>query len=171
MKRRAASNRIYEKQELVPESSPVLITGGAGFIGTNLAKRYLSSGQRVRIFDNFSRKGISKNYECLKSLYGKLLELHKGDVRDSHAVKEAVHDVSRVFHFAAQVAVTTSVMKPVEDFEINARGTLNVLEAIRACQKPVPVLFTSTNKVYGALHDIPLEMSENRYQPESRQLL
>jgi CDP-paratose 2-epimerase len=146
-------------------ASSVLITGGAGFIGTNLAHRLLSSGQPVLLFDNLSRPGVEQNLRWLHETHGKLLQIMIADVRNGEAVRRAVHQASQVFHFAAQVAVTTSLTDPVEDFEINARGTLNVLEAIRSRASPPPLVFTSTNKVYGALEDIGLQERSLRYEP------
>jgi CDP-paratose 2-epimerase len=144
---------------------PVVITGGAGFIGTNVAHRLLSTGQPVLLFDNLSRPGVERNVRWLQKQHGTLVQLETGDIRNLNAVRSAVRDASKVFHFAAQVAVTTSLESPLEDFEINARGTLNLLEAIRARPQPVPLLFTSTNKVYGDLSDLRLRMREERYEP------
>ncbi|HJT18059.1 MAG TPA: GDP-mannose 4,6-dehydratase, partial [Thermoanaerobaculia bacterium] len=143
----------------------VLITGGCGFIGTNLADRLLSSGERVLIFDNLSRPGVQRNLDWLRDKHGPALQVKIADVRDASAVRDVVRRASHVFHFAAQVAVTTSLDTPVDDFEINARGTLNVLEAIRnSIQKP-PIFFTSTNKVYGGLDDVRLDETDMRYRP------
>ena len=142
-----------------------LITGGAGFIGTNLAHRLLSSGIRVRILDNLSRRGVEQNLEWLRDKYSGRFEFRVGDVRKPVDVEAAVKGVDHVFHFAAQVAVTSSLTDPVTDFEINARGTLNVLEAIRRQSHPPGIIFTSTNKVYGALSDVPLEKQGARYIP------
>src|SRR5829696_8327438 len=150
----------------VPRSrKPVLITGGAGFIGTNVADRFLSAGQHVVLYDNLSRPGVEKNLDWLRSEHGSLVDVIVGDVRDADALRRATRDVSRVFHFAAQVAVTTSLDDPVEDFEINARGTLNLLEALRAQPAPPPLIFTSTNKVYGHMADVPLRVRDGRYEP------
>ncbi len=140
-----------------------LITGGAGFIGTNLAHRLLSSGIRVRILDNLSRDGVEQNLEWLRRKHASRLEFRLGDVRKPHDVEAAVKGVDQVFHFAAQVAVTSSLTDPVMDFETNARGTLNVLEAIRKQARPPGIIFTSTNKVYGALKDIEIEKQGPRY--------
>lgn len=142
-----------------------LITGGAGFIGTNLAHRLLSLGVRVRIFDNLSRSGVAENLKWLRLHASTPLEVRIGDTRDASAVELAVRDVDQVFHFAAQVAVTSSLTDPITDFEINARGTLNVLEAVRNQPRPPGLIFTSTNKVYGALKDIHLERTGSRYLP------
>lgn len=147
---------------------PVVITGGAGFIGANLADRLLQSGRDVLIFDNLSRAGVEKNLEWLRERHGSLLQVAVGDVRDELAVGEVVSKASAVFHFAAQVAVTTSLTRPIDDFETNARGTLNVLEAVRRQSTPPPLLFTSTNKVYGGLPDVTLVNVGARHTPASQ---
>jgi CDP-paratose 2-epimerase len=155
----------------VPRSKkPVLITGGAGFIGTNVAHRFLSAGQPVLLYDNLSRPGVEKNLDWLRSEHGSLVDLILADVRDADTLRRVARDVSRVFHFAAQVAVTTSLEKPIEDFEVNARGTLNLLEALRAQSTPPPLIFTSTNKVYGHMSDVPLRVRDGRYEPVAPQL-
>jgi CDP-paratose 2-epimerase len=147
-------------------AAPVLITGGAGFIGSNLAHRLLGAGRRVRILDNVSRPGVEQNLRWLRELHGQHLDVIVGDVRDASAVARAVTGVGQVFHFAAQVAVTTSLQRPQEDFSINAQGTLNVLEAIRSRPAPPPIVMTSTNKVYGALEDLALVAQGQRYLPQ-----
>jgi CDP-paratose 2-epimerase len=144
---------------------PALITGGCGFIGTNLAARLLDSGRRVRLLDNLSRPGVEKNLRWLRQRGGERLAVEIADVRDADALRRAVRGSGAVFHFAAQVAVTTSLVEPAADFEVNARGTLNVLEAVRAQDEPPPVVFTSTNKVYGGLADVALRLAGQRYQP------
>jgi CDP-paratose 2-epimerase len=147
-----------------------LITGGAGFIGTNVAHRLLSEGRRVLLFDNLSRAGVEHNLGWLRETHGSNLEFQKGDVRDLRALKDAVAQASEVFHFAAQVAVTTSLDAPIDDFEVNARGTLNLLEAARAQVEPPSIVFTSTNKVYGDLQDVKLKMNKGRYEPADEQV-
>jgi CDP-paratose 2-epimerase len=142
-----------------------LITGGAGFIATNVAERLLRDGWRVRVFDNLSRPGVEQNIRWLCARYGPRVETRIGDVRDRAALASTLGGVTRVFHFAAQVAVTTSLADPFLDFEVNARGTLNLLESIRAMDHPPTVLFTSTNKVYGHLDELPLVKSGRRYEP------
>ena len=142
-----------------------LITGGAGFVGSNLANRLLTLGRRVRILDNLSRPGVEQNLQWLRQQYGELLEFERADVRDASAVAQACTGVAQVFHFAAQVAVTTSLDNPQEDFAINALGTLNVLEAARARPVPPAVILTSTNKVYGGLEDLALSVQGQRYLP------
>ena len=150
------------------KSKPVLITGGAGFIGSNLAHRLLSAGRRVRLLDNLSRSGVERNLQWLIETHGDLVDIEVPDVRNLSIVKQAVKDASQVFHFAAQVAVTSSLVDPIEDFEINARGTLNLLEAVRNADNPPPLVFTSTNKVYGNLADLQFTNGVTRYAPADR---
>lgn len=142
-----------------------LITGGAGFIGSNLAARLLrQSSVSVRIFDNLSRRGVRQNVEWLRSIAPSgRLQIVQGDVRNSEQVADAVTDASEIYHFAAQVAVTTSVEFPRTDFEVNACGTLNVLEAARRSAKKPMVLFTSTNKVYGSLSSVSVRAGDTAY--------
>jgi CDP-paratose 2-epimerase len=148
----------------------VLITGGAGFIGSNLAERLLSEPEtRVRVLDNFSRTGVMHNVRWLRSLPGVArLEVVKGDVRDRRAVQQAVSGVSEIYHLAAQVAVTTSVDDPTTDFEINAGGTFNVLEAARLSGRKPFMLYTSTNKVYGSLKRLSVELDGTHYRASLR---
>jgi CDP-paratose 2-epimerase len=148
----------------------VLITGGAGFVATNVADRLLRQGCRVRLFDNLSRDGVDQNVQWLRAEHGSRVEFRFGDVRDSAAVRNALQGVRRVFHFAAQVAVTTSLVDPFLDFDVNARGTLNLLEAIRDLDDRPSLLFTSTNKVYGHLDDVRLREVARRYEPEATAL-
>lgn len=149
----------------VPPGGPVLITGGCGFIGANLANRLLGRGESVRLFDNLSRPGVERNLRWLDSAHGAKVELIRGDARDAEALEAAVAGVSAVFHCAAQVAVTNSLQDPVEDFEVNARGTLNLLEALRRRGDRGPVIFTSTNKLYGSLQRVGLAACPKRYVP------
>jgi CDP-paratose 2-epimerase len=145
--------------------SYALITGGAGFIGTNVADRLLSAGHPVLVFDNLSRPGVDRNLAWLRAKHGDLVQSKIADTRDAAAVREAVRRATHVFHFAAQVAVTTSLVDPIHDFEVNARGTVNVLEAIRNSIAKPPLFFTSTNKVYGGLEDVGILEKESRYEP------
>lgn len=145
--------------------SRVLITGGAGFIGTNVAKRLLSLGSEVTVFDDLSRPGVENNLRWLQGTFPGLVKAINGDVRDRAALDAAVVDASAVFHFAAQVAVTTSLVDPTRDFQVNALGTVNLLEALRALPVPPPLVFTSTNKVYGGLEDVSLRVRGDRYEP------
>lgn len=146
-----------------------LVTGGAGFIGCNVVHRLLGSGERVRILDDLSRPHVERNVAWLREQHSPI-EMVVADVRDGHAVRRAVDGVDHVFHFAAQVAVTTSLVDPVHDFDVNARGTLSVLEAIRATTRRPSLLFTSTNKVYGACHDVVLSRQGKRYVPEDQRV-
>lgn len=143
-----------------------LITGGAGFIGTNLADALLSEGKSVIIYDNLSRKGVEKNLKWLREKHTTNLRIEIADIRDEAALREAVNAADAVYHFAAQVAVTTSCTDPLMDFEVNARGTINLLEAIRQSEKQPPLVFTSTNKVYGDLEDLKVILKGDRYAPE-----
>jgi CDP-paratose 2-epimerase len=144
---------------------PALITGGAGFIGTNVAARLVESGRRVRVFDNLTRAGVHANLQWLRDTYGSRVDVMLGDVRDAAAIARAVDGVSEVYHFAAQVAVTSSLTDPLFDFSVNAGGTLNLLEVLRAMEHPPSLLFTSTNKVYGDLEDVELVPDGSRYVP------
>jgi len=147
-----------------------LITGGAGFIGSNLAERLLSAGERVLLLDNLSRPNVQRNAAWLRQRFGSQGELRVGDVRDEALVREAVRSVDNVFHFAAQVAVTTSLDNPADDFDVNALGTLRVLEAVRARRNPPAFFFTSTNKVYGALGWLGLNQTSAAYEPKLPQI-
>ncbi len=142
-----------------------LITGGAGFVGTNLADRLLQQGQRVVVLDDLSRAGVSDNLTWLRQSHGERLQVEVGDVRDAALVRRALHRVDEVFHFAAQVAVTTSVTSPLHDFGVNAVGTLTLLEELRRIDEPPPLLFTSTNKVYGKCAGIEVARRDGRYAP------
>jgi CDP-paratose 2-epimerase len=163
---------VYETRK--PESGlrrsarptpPVVITGGAGFIGTNLAHKLLSEGERVLVLDNISRPGAERNLRWLLDTHGKRVQVEFADVRNPYAVRRAVRNASHVFHFAAQVAVTTSLANPRHDFDVNALGTLNLLEALRASDNSPPLIFTSTNKVYGGLDDVTLSSDSGTYKP------
>jgi CDP-paratose 2-epimerase len=157
----------YASQTELPrfsERAPVLITGGAGFIGTNLADRLMTGGERVLLFDNLSRVGVERNLAWLRQKHGPMAEFVRADTRDAAAVNEAVQRASAVFHFAAQVAVTDSLANPVNDFAVNAHGTLNVLEAIRNSRHKPDLLFTSTNKVYGDLGSVAIRQAGARYE-------
>ena len=142
-----------------------MITGGAGFIGTNLASHLASHGERVLIYDNLSRPGAERNLRWLLDTHGTRLQVEFADVRNPYALRRAVRRAKQVFHFAAQVAVTTSLANPRHDFDVNALGTLNLLETLRGADEPPPLFYTSTNKVYGGLHDIELTCEGGSYQP------
>ncbi len=144
--------------------SHIFITGGAGFIGCNTASYYLQQGKYVTIVDNFSREGSKKNLQWLRSQkYSKLVVI-ESDIRNlSQKAIKAIQNADLIIHLAGQVAVTTSVQNPKEDFEINAMGTLNVLEAARASKKNPTFIYSSTNKVYGDLLSEPVKEIKDRY--------
>jgi CDP-paratose 2-epimerase len=141
-----------------------LITGGAGFIGTNLADHLASAGERVIVLDNLSRAGVEENLRWLTGRHPSL-EVETADLRDRGSLRRTVRAADRVFHLAGQVAVTTSLDDPVDDFSVNLAGTLNLLEEMRAALRPKPLVFTSTNKVYGGLEDVELQLEGTRYEP------
>ena len=147
----------------------VVVTGGAGFIGSNVSAAFLREGHRVTVFDSLARPGSERNLEWLQSmaLPGSLC-FTRGDVRDTQAVRSVVGeaDMHIVYHFAAQTAVTRSVVEPREDLDVNLCGTHNVLEAVRGSQARTPpmLFFTSTNKVYGALPHRRAAESDTRYR-------
>ncbi len=152
-------------------SRHALVTGGCGFVGTNLCDRLAREGRHVVAFDSLTRPGVERNVEFLKQAHGDRVHVECADVLDSHAVNDAVKHASVIWHFAAQVAVTTSLDRPVHDFEVNARGTLNVLEAARRRGDDAPpMIFTSTNKVFGDLADVELAIIDGRWQPTDRHL-
>jgi CDP-paratose 2-epimerase len=128
---------------------PLLITGGAGFIGCNLADRLATEGENVLIYDSLARPGVEENLAWLRKRHPRRIAAVRADVRDSDAVRDAISGAAAVFHFAAQVAVTTSMQDPRHDLEVNLLGTFNVLEAVR--HRQIPCVFASTNKVYGEL--------------------
>jgi CDP-paratose 2-epimerase len=141
-----------------------LITGGCGFLGSNIAEFYISKGENVIAFDNLYRHGSEKNLEWLHSLNGKF-HFIKGDIRDidviEKVIKEEKPDV--IFHFAGQVAMTTSIENPYLDFKTNVLGTLNILESVRVYSPESVICFSSTNKVYGDLEDLIYKEENTRY--------
>ncbi|MFC8532448.1 GDP-mannose 4,6-dehydratase [Streptomyces sp. NPDC057249] len=144
-----------------------LVTGGAGFIGCNLTAALVRAGHEVTVVDNLSRRGSLRNLQALLEdpVAAERVDFRPVDVRDAEGLAAVVADCrpQAVAHLAAQVAVTDSVAHPAVDFEINARGTLNVLEAVRKHAADARVLFTSTNKVYGSLERLRTERTETRY--------
>jgi CDP-paratose 2-epimerase len=146
-------------------SRPILITGGAGFIGSNLADHVARTGVTVRVLDDLSRPGVERNLDWLCAEHGARIDARIADVRDREAVRDAVRGVAAVFHIAGQTAVTTSLVEPRHDFSVNAGGTLEVLEAVRAEPEPPALIYTSTNKVYGCLPDLPLQIENGRWRP------
>lgn len=144
----------------------VFITGGAGFIGCNVAAHHLQRGDRVTVFDNLSRPRTEHNLAWLRQMHGEAnLHFVRGDIRDFAGLQTALSAAhpALIYHLASQVAVTTSVKNPREDFEINALGTFNVLEAARAQATPPAVFYASTNKVYGGMEDVATELRGDRY--------
>lgn len=147
----------------------VIITGGAGFIGSNAASRHLARGDEVVVVDDLSRRGSNANLEWLRDRGGSLV-FEEQDVRDAGAMSrlfKAHRDAQRVLHLAGQVAVTTSVDDPRRDFDVNAAGTLNVLEALRAAGGSTTLLYASTNKVYGGLNGVSTVLRNGRYEFEA----
>ena len=146
-------------------SRQTLVTGGAGFIGANYVSRLLQRGDKVTIFDNLSRAGSKTNLDWLHATYGKdAFELVLGDVRDAELISRTAKNADIIVHLAAQVAVTTSVTNPREDFEINAQGTFNVLEAARLSGRQPVVLYASTNKVYGGMDEVRVLEDASAYR-------
>ena len=144
---------------------PVLVTGGAGFIGCNLSDRLATDGHDVLVFDSLARPGVAANLDWLRRRHPRRVSASIADIRDVDAVGMAAREAGAVFHLAGQTAVTTSLVEPVEDFETNLRGTLNVLEALRRRASPAPLIFASTNKVYGDLADVALELRDDEWGP------
>lgn len=142
----------------------ILITGGAGFVGSNLADALLRDGERVVVADNFSRGGVRANADWLRRSHGGRVRIETVDVRDAAAIAALVSESKQVYHLAAQVAVTTSLADPRDDLETNILGTFNVLEAARAMAEPPTVLFTSTNKVYGGMDEVAVELDGAAYR-------
>lgn len=147
----------------------VIVTGGAGFIGSNAADRHLARGDDVVVVDNLSRRGSEANLAWLRSRGGSLV-FQRADVRDAETMVRTFRehaDAERVVHLAGQVAVTSSVEDPRTDFEVNAAGTLNVLEAMRSGGSQATLLYASTNKVYGQLPGVGSVLRNGRYELES----
>lgn len=159
-------------------SSRLLITGGCGFIGTNLAEHFALAGWTVTVLDNLSRKGAVENLLWLRAQHPGVRFVHADIRTDHHTLRAEVKAADVVFHLASQVAVTTSFKNPAEDCEINAIGTLNLLEAIRSQSVNPTFIYASTNKVYGGMEDVAVELVGSRYRyrdlphgiPENRYL-
>ena len=149
-------------------TAPVLITGGAGFIGSNIADALLAGGRAVHVYDALARPGVERNLDWLRR-HGSGLSATIADVRDHDRLAHAAREASAVIHLAAQVAVTTSLEDPLTDFAINVEATLRLLEAVRA--QPVPFLFASTNKVYGDLADLAFRLDDDAYRPADARLM
>jgi CDP-paratose 2-epimerase len=148
-----------------PKGAPILVTGGAGFIGSNLVDRLAEEGNEVIVYDALTRPGVEGNLDWLKRRHPQRVAAVIADIRDRASLAEAAREARAVFHFAAQVAVTTSMAEPCDDFEVNLRSTLTLLDILRRRGAPVPLIFASTNKVYGDLADIDLGAEGDAYLP------
>jgi len=141
-----------------------LVTGGAGFIGSNYVHRLIQRGEKVTVYDNLSRAGAPRNLEWLKKTFGgNSFNVIAGDTRDAALMAESARDADVIVHLAGQVAVTTSVTNPRDDFESNALGTFNALESARLSEQNPIFLYASTNKVYGGMDDVPLVEDTTRW--------
>ena len=146
-------------------SKNYFITGGAGFIGSNYVSRLLERGEKVTIYDNLSRAGAPRNLAWLREKFGETaFQMTVGDVRDAALLTTSSRTADVIVHLASQVAVTTSVTHPREDFEINALGTFNVLEAARLNERKPVMLYSSTNKVYGGMEDVKVVEDDTRWR-------
>ncbi|HET9906498.1 MAG TPA: GDP-mannose 4,6-dehydratase [Anaerolineales bacterium] len=140
------------------------VTGGAGFIGSNYVHRLVERGEQVTIFDNLSRGGAPRNIAWLQETFGNdAFKLIVGDLRDADLIQESAKDADVIVHLAGQVAVTTSVNNPRDDFEANALGTFNALEAARLSDRNPVFIYSSTNKVYGGMEDVEIIEDATRW--------
>jgi len=142
----------------------LLITGGCGFLGSNLASHAIQQGYEVVVFDNLSRLGTTDNLAWLKT-FGSF-EFTHGDIRNKNDVTRLIQRVQpdAIFHLAGQVAMTTSLDNPYMDFEVNVGGSINVLEAVRHFSPSTSIFYSSTNKVYGDLEQFSYEDTDTRYK-------
>ena len=147
----------------------LLITGGAGFIGTNAADYFASKNWKVIVLDNLSRNGSGENLSWLESQKNYSIEFLKIDICDKQSIEQVFseHSIDALIHLAGQVAVTESVLNPKKDFEVNAVGTFNILEAMRKFSPETIMINASTNKVYGQLDHLKIIQEQDRYQFES----
>ena len=157
---------LHHPRPAIVGRRPALVTGGAGFIGCNLADRLAESGEDVLVYDALARPGVERNLAWLTKRHPARVSVAIADLREEAALQDAVGEASSVFHLASQVAVTTSLHHPLEDFEVNAAATVSLLDAARRQSEPVPVVFASTNKVYGNLADVALTLGPAGYRPE-----
>jgi len=154
----------YSTEGSLLKAQRIFVTGGAGFIGSNLVDRLLTEGHEVIIYDNLSRSGCQQNLQWLRQQHGvDSFCLVQGDLIDHTLLQRAATGAQRIYHLAGQVAVTTSVQNPRQDFEANAYGTFNVLEAARLVADDPILLYASTNKVYGGMEAIRVREEETRY--------
>lgn len=145
---------------------PLLVTGGAGFIGCHLADRLAAEGHDVLVFDNLSRRGSAANLDWLRRRHPRRVAAEIVDLCDGQAVEQAARTAGGVFHLAAQVAVTTSLLDPVADAGTNIAATVRLLDALRRRGDRVPMIFASTNKVYGNLADISVKLIDGAWSPD-----
>jgi CDP-paratose 2-epimerase len=173
MQKSGDSGRIQKSDKVVRLAAPlaranprIVVTGGAGFLGSNIVDALAARGEDVLVFDSLARPRVDENLAWLRQRHPARVQVCYADIRDPARLREAFRGAKAVIHLAAQVAVTTSVADPLDDFDINARGTLNVLEAVRAVAPEAAVLFASTNKVYGKLMPVDaMTKAGERYQP------
>lgn len=165
-----ATIQSLKAPQIAKPAHPVVILGGAGFIGCNLADSYLAEGKDVVVIDNLARPGVEANLAWLRERHPDRLHPVLADLRDEHAMEEALADAGAVFQLAAQVAVTTSLVDPVGDFSVNAEGTLKILEILRRQNRATPLIFSSTNKVYGTLEDLEVMTLGECYFPTDGEL-
>ncbi len=144
--------------------SRILVTGGAGFIGSNLVHHLVTAGHELTVLDNLSRRGAVANLDWLRSTLGSQFQFVRGDVREWETVRRAAAGMEQIYHLASQVAVTSSIINPRDDFEINALGTLNLLEAARTVARDPIFLYASTNKVYGGMEGVGIVEENSRYR-------
>jgi CDP-paratose 2-epimerase len=149
---------------MIRDNRPILITGGAGFIGSNIADRLASEGYSILLYDALSRPGVERNLEWLMDRHPDAIHPVIADIRDRRELGIAVGEAQAVFHMAAQVAVTTSLAVPQDDLETNILGSFNLLEALRR-KGDTPIVFASTNKIYGDLADLEFTLGEAGYAP------
>lgn len=164
-----ALNGKRNAARMLSRVQPLLVTGGAGFIGCNLVDRLATAGHHVIVLDNLGRRGVERNLEWLTRRHGSRIKALITDVRGQEAT-DAVRDCAGVFHLAAQVAVTTSFEDALQDLDINVRATVALLEAVARRPAPPPFIFASTNKVYGDLGDVALEKAEQSVRPRNQGL-
>ncbi|WP_299361539.1 SDR family NAD(P)-dependent oxidoreductase [uncultured Paracoccus sp.] len=154
-----------DRTDPAADPRPVLVTGGAGFIGSNLADRLARDGHQVIVYDAMSRAGVERNLAWLQTRHGDLIRHLHADIRDADRLADAASGAKVVFHLAAQVAVTTSLVDPVADLAVNLIGTVNLLEALRTGDGRTPLILASTNKVYGDLADLDFALEGDAYRP------
>ncbi len=167
---RVAQLAAHPAPRRIGAAKPIAVIGGSGFIGSNLAMALLRDGEDVLVVDNLSRPGVDRNLDWLATAGGARLHSVIADIRDEREMDAVLADCRAVYHLAAQTAVTTSLADPRADFEINGRGTLNVLEAVRRAGRNAPVIFASTNKVYGNLVDLEMVEEREAYRPADERI-